>query len=310
MKISKLILIALGVSLVAGHAWAAPYVILKDGTRVDGTQIRALPNGNINLQVGAGMRTFPKGSYIKAVADKPAEFDRGMAAMQAKKYDEAVKLFEGIVSRYRMLDWDIQAGRQLAEARLGKGDAEGAVKAYEQLFETNPAERQNADSPGHAPRHAGRQAVFRLTKQLDVVAASGSRADAAAQKMRGDIQLAQNNIEPAALDYLRTAILFQDVKDPIIQGEACFKTAAALEQLRHANARDLYKKASEYTHPLCGAGSSQIEVEDLKTSPRRTSYVQKIKTDGVDSVAGSLCLRAGVVYGARSRHRRSHYGRC
>ena len=54
MKISKLILIALGVSLVAGHAWAAPYVILKDGTRVDGTQIRALPNGNINLQVGAG----------------------------------------------------------------------------------------------------------------------------------------------------------------------------------------------------------------------------------------------------------------
>ena len=249
MKISKLILIALGVSLVAGHAWAAPYVILKDGTRVEGTQIRALPNGNINLQVGAGMRSFPKGSYIKAVADQPAEFDRGMAAMKAKKYDEAVKLFEGVVSRYRMLDWDIQAGRQLAEARLAKGDAEGAVKAYEQLFASHPAERQNADSAwGMRRAMLAAKQYSALTKQLDAVAAGGSRADAArAQNMRGDIQLAQNNIEPAALDYLRTAILFQDVKDPIIQGEACFKAAAALEQLRHANARDLYKKASEYT---------------------------------------------------------------
>ena len=177
MKISKLILIALGVSLVAGHAWAAPYVILKDGTRVEGTQIRALPNGNINLQVGAGMRSFPKGSYIKAVADQPAEFDRGMAAMKAKKYDEAVKLFEGVVSRYRMLDWDIQAGRQLAEARLAKGDAEGAVKAYEQLFASHPAERQNADSAwGMRRAMLAAKQYSALTKQLDVVAASGSRA--------------------------------------------------------------------------------------------------------------------------------------
>ena len=62
--------------------------------------------------------------------------------------------------------------------------------------------------------------------------------------MRGDVQLAQNNVEPAALDYLRTAILFADVKDPVIQGEAHFKAAAALEQLRDPRAKELYKKVA------------------------------------------------------------------
>ena len=87
-----------------------------------------------------------------------------------------------------------------------------------------------------------------LLRQLDAVAASGSRTDAArAQTMRGDIQLDQNNVELAALDYLRTAILFADVRDPMIMGEATYKAAAALEQLRDPRAKDMYKKVvNEY----------------------------------------------------------------
>jgi len=65
--------------------------------------------------------------------------------------------------------------------------------------------------------------------------------------MRGDIELEQNHVELAALDYLRTAILFTDVKDAAILGEATFKAAAALEQLRDPRAKDMYKKVvTEY----------------------------------------------------------------
>ena len=65
--------------------------------------------------------------------------------------------------------------------------------------------------------------------------------------MRGDVQLDQNNVELAALDYLRTAILFADVKDAAILGEATYKAAAALEQLRDPRAKDMYKKVvSDY----------------------------------------------------------------
>lgn len=246
MNSTKRILIGLTVVLAAGLAGAAPYIVLPNQQRVAGTAIRALPDGSINLTTVQGVRSFPKGSYLKAVADKPAEYDQAVAALNAKKYDDAVKLLEGIVARYRLLDWDVAAAKELPKALLGKGDAEGAVQAYEKLFLLAPEEKQNPDV-AWGQRRAMLQAkqYAALARQLDAVAAGGSRAEAArAQTMRGDVQLAQNNVEPAALDYLRTAILFADVKDPVIQGEAHFKAAAALEQLRDPRAKELYKKVA------------------------------------------------------------------
>jgi hypothetical protein len=249
MKTMKTILIGLAIAVGAGAALAAPYVVMPNGEKVPGTAIRALANGDINLTTDMGVRTFPKGSYAKAVADKPAEYDQAVAAMSAKKYEDAAKLFAGIVVSHRNLEWDVQASRQLPQALLGKGDAEGAVQAYEKLFLLAPAEKQNPDVAwGMRRAMLAAKQYAALIRQLDAVAAAGNRADAArAQTMRGDVQLAQNNVELAALDYLRTAILFTDVRDPVLQGEACFKAAAALEQLRDPRAKDLYKKVvSEY----------------------------------------------------------------
>ena len=249
MKTTKMFLIGLAAALAAGAAGAAPYVVLSNGQQVQGSAIRALANGDINLTMEMGMRTFPKGSYVKAVADKPAEYDQAAAAIKAQKFDAAVPLLEGIVAKYRYLGWDVEASKLLAQALLGKGDAEGAVQAYERLYLLAPAEKQTPDVAwGHRRALMAAKQYAALARQLDAVAAAGPRSEAArAQTMRGDVQLAQNNVELAALDYLRTAMLFQVVKDPAIQGEAHFKAAAALEQLRDPRAKDLYKKVvSDY----------------------------------------------------------------
>ena len=249
MKTLKFALIALVAVWVAGTTRAAPYVTLPNGSQVNGTAIRALANGDINLTTEMGVRTFPKGSYVKAFADKPAEYDQAVAARNAKKYDAAVTLLEGVATRFRDLGWDVEASKLLAQVLLEKGDAAGAVAAYEKLFLLSPEAKQNADI-AWGMRRAMLQAKQypALLRQLDAVAAAGNRPEAArAQIMRGDIQVAQNNIELAAMDYLRTAILFQDVKDSAIQGEACYKAAAALEQLRDPRAKDMYKKVvSDY----------------------------------------------------------------
>ena len=249
MKTTKLISIGCAAVVMAGAAWAAPYVILPNGSRVAGSAIRALSNGDVNLTTDVGVRTFPKGSYVKAVADKPAEFDQAVAALNAKNYDAAIKLFNGIVASLRGLDWDVAAARELPKALLGKGDAEGAVQAYDKLFLLAPAEKQNSEV-AWGMRRAMLQAkqYAALIRQLDAVAAAGNRPEAArAQTMRGDIQLAQNNVELAAMDYLRTAILFADVRDAEILGEASYKAGAALEQLKDPRAKDLYKKVvAEY----------------------------------------------------------------
>ena len=246
MKTTKLILIGLVAALAAGAAGAAPYVVMPNGQQVQGSAIRALANGDINLTTEMGIRTFPKGSYLKAVADKPAEYDQGLAALKAQKYDDAIKLFSGIMASLRGLDWDVAAARELPKAMLGKGDAEGAVKAYEQLFLLSPAEKQNPDSAWGLRRAMLKAKQYpALIRQLDAVAAAGNRSEAArAQTMRGDVQLDQNNVELAAMDYLRTAILFADLNDPAILGEATYKAAAALEQLRDPRAKEMYKKVA------------------------------------------------------------------
>lgn len=262
MKTTKLILAGLTILLITGAAGAAPFVVLPNGSRVQGTAIRALANGDINLTTDMGVRTFPRGSYVKAAADKPPEYDQAVAARNARKFDEAVKLLEGVVARFRFLEWDVEASKLLGQVLLENGDAEGAVKAYEQLFGLAPGERQNPDT-AWAMRRAMLQAKQypALIRQLDAVATAGPRPEAArAQIMRGDIQLAQNNVELAALDYLRTAILFQDVRDAAIQGEAHFKAAAALEQLRDPRAKDLYRKvAADYgTSPYAVQAKGKI----------------------------------------------------
>ena len=249
MKTMKLIPIFLAIALTAGAALAKPYVILTNGKRVEGSDIRATATGDINLMTDFGKQTFAKGQYVKAVADEPAEYKQALAAEKAKQYDQAVKLLNGIVANLRGLTWDVEASKALGRVLVAKGDATAAVAAYDKLFVLSPEEKKNPDTQWAyrgallaAKQYAG------LARQLDAVAASGSRPDAAkAQIMRGDIRLAQNDVEGAAMDYLRTAILFADVKDPAIQGEACFKAAQTLEQMRDPRAKELYGKvAREY----------------------------------------------------------------
>ncbi len=260
MKTSKWIPAALIISLFAASAWAAPYVVLKDGRRMEGTAIRALPNGDINLTTQMGIQTIPAAQVAQAVADKPAEFAQAEAAVKAKRYDEAVKLLNTVITRYRHLNWEVEGVRLLAQAQYEGGDSAAAVQSYDKLFQLDPNEKTVGTTVWNQRRamlSAGQYQA--LIRQLDAVAASGSRADAArAQTMRGDILLAQNNLDGAVLDYLRTAVMFTDVRDADVMGEATFKAAQTLEQLRHPHAKEMYRKVvSDYGQSSYAAQARQ-----------------------------------------------------
>ena len=235
--------------LLAQAALAAPYVILKDGvTRREGTRIRADKDGTIILTTAQGNIPFPRGQYAKAVMDEPPEFKPAAAAVAAGKIDDKViSTLEKIVSDCRYLNWDVEAQKLLAEALLKKGDAAGADAAYKKLYTFDPELQKNTDiSWAHRRAMLAVKQYATLQKSLDAVAAAGPRTEAArAQNMRGDISLAQNRLEEAAMDYLRTAILFADVKDAEILGEATFKAAQVLEQLRDSRAKEMYRKCAE-----------------------------------------------------------------
>jgi TolA-binding protein len=229
-------------ALTCGSLAQAAYVELPTGKRIDGTEIRATATGDIILTTPQGRMTFTKGQYVHAVADKPAEIDQAAQLMQSKQYDEAIKKLEDVVTRYRFLEWDNQARVLLPKIYFEKGDFASAVSAYDKLFASSPKSREDADVMwSYRTTLLKAKAYDKLIQQLDEVIASGARGDAArAQIMRGDVQLAQGQLEPAALDYLRTMVLFKAESD--YQAEAIFKAASVLEQLRDSRAKELYRQ--------------------------------------------------------------------
>lgn len=242
-------MLALVVAVIAGWASiaAAASVELSNGTRVEGSDIRARSDGTIILTTPQGQVTYQRGQYVKAVADKPADFDRARQLAGQKQFDEAIKLLQPIVQNYRFLEWDNNARVLIAQIQIAKGDAAGAVTTFDDLFRGTPdAKKDSATLWAYYGALIDAKQFEKLAPQLDELIAKGARTDAAkAQILRGDIKMAQGQIEGAALDYLRSAILFENEKT--VQPEALFKAGEALDKLRDPRAKDMYRKvAQEY----------------------------------------------------------------
>lgn len=229
-------------AFLAATIGQAAMVELNNGRTIEGSDIRAKPNGEVSLTTAQGLLTFTREQYKRAVADKPAEIDKGIAAVRAKQYDEAVGLFEDVIKRYRYLDWDNQARVLLAKTYVEKGDHAEAAKAYELLIASDPSARENPTVVWDYRKALLDSAQFaKLLPQLDKVIQEGARDDAArAQIMRGDVEMAQGNAENAALDYLRTVILFEAQTEQ--QPEALYKAALALTKLRDARGKELAQR--------------------------------------------------------------------
>ena len=235
--------LVLGLALTA----SAAYVEMVDGSRREGSDIRARNDGTIILTTPQGQITFQRGQYAKAVADKPADFDRARQLAAQKNYDEALKLLDTVIQNYRFLEWDNNARVVRAQVLSAKGDATGAAEAYDQMFRTAPDMRKDsAVLWAYFSAMVDAKQFDKLSPQLDELIKKGSRPDAAkAQILRGDIKMSQANVEGAVLDYLRSAILFESEKS--VQPEALFKAADGLDKLRDPRAKDLYKRvASEF----------------------------------------------------------------
>jgi tetratricopeptide (TPR) repeat protein len=239
--------LALVTAVMLGMATYLPAatVILPNGNRIDGSEIRAMRNGDVVLTTPSGQRTFARGTYAKAIADKPAAFDQARSLAGQGQHDQAISLLETIANEFRFLDWDNNALIAMAQIETGRGNHAKAVETYERLVNQSPELRDDSNV-----QWAYRDALLKsgnydkLTPSLDQAIKSGSRTDAArAQVMRGDIRMAKGETEPAAMDYLRSAILFESEKS--VQPEALLKAGQALDKLRDPRSKEMYRRLVE-----------------------------------------------------------------
>ena len=217
---------------------SAAYVIQQDGSQKTGIDIRLTPDGSVLLTTAPGQQTtFAPGQYQLAVADKPAEYDQAVKLYSSRKYDETIALLTPVASRLRGLFWDAYAGALIIQSQIAKGDAVAAVGTADRLLIANPKLSENP-----VAQDAQRQALIaakqfdRLEGMITTTLNGTARPDAArAQMARGDLRAAQNRLEEAVMDYLRTALLYNDVKDESeVQAEALAKAVGALQQMKDA----------------------------------------------------------------------------
>ncbi|MCX6996747.1 MAG: hypothetical protein NTV49_06600 [Kiritimatiellaeota bacterium] len=232
--------------LLAGQGAAASqaaYVITTIGQRITGTGISAKANGEITLTIGQGAQIFLPGQYTLAVADQPPEYEQAQQLIAGKKYDQAIALLNNLVIKYQWLDWDIKASLLLAEAALQQGNPAAAVQQCEKSMTAYPRLKEDAAFQTQFRKTLiGARLFTRVEPLLAAAIGAGNRANAArAQLQRGDLRLAQGRTEEAAMDYLRTALLFTAEKE--LQPEALSKAAGALDKLNDkASAKMLYQK--------------------------------------------------------------------
>lgn len=219
-------------------------IIQKDGGKVSGdlrwqpaSKVYALTRGNITTKI-------PLSRVASVQVKRPAELNGAARKVRTRQYSAAIPVLEKIVKIYAMLQWDIEATRWLAEAYLKTDDPQKCVAVCEKAMNGKfaslvPDEMDNIYSAALLET----EQYAKLKKILKRMIEQGGREQAAAaQVMRGNIDMKKGNFRDALLNgYLRTIVLFDHVKQ--VQPEALFKAVRCFEELgKTSHAEKMRKK--------------------------------------------------------------------
>ncbi len=223
---------------MAGVQAANPVVILPDGRKMEGTEVRVTREGVVYLTTQAGRMEYPKGT--KVVMDQPADLVKAEGLVQKKQFAEAIPVLEKLAEGLRFLGWDMKARKLLAESYAGQGEWTKAVEAFEALMaDFKDSQGDDAVRAGYLLSLAAAGNKDKVMPLLEGAIKGGTRGEAAqAQLIRGRTKLESGDVEAALYDFMRNARYFKEFKEEA--AESAFRTAECLEKL---NERD---RASGY----------------------------------------------------------------
>lgn len=239
-------------------AYAAPFVVLNDGRVQKGTGIRAKLNGDIILTTDRGDVTFTKGQYTRAEADKPAQWDQIVRSVESNPAT-AIPALQTIIKANANLGWDLRGMAQLGAAQVASGKVEEGISTYESLFRKSPEAARSDARWGYYDAMVASKKYSKLELALKTEVKEGTRSDAArAQIIRGDILMSQGDTQGAAMDYLKTVLLFKQQQD--VQAEALYKAGEALAKMKDPRASEQFKEAVQKYPDSPWAGKARAKL--------------------------------------------------
>lgn len=230
--------------LAAGLSAEADTLYPKEGAPVRGTiRWKRSAQEYVVDQEGTQM-TFARARVDRVEVAKPQDFDAAAKLVADGQVEQAIPMLDKIVSEFEMMQWDAKARDLLGQAYIRKKDFGKAVLSYDELFKTGvPLEKPLEVRKRYWEALTGAQRYDTLQTELDKVIATGTREEsAAAQVARGNMNKAKGNVFEALMDYLRTVVLYDQVKE--VQPEALYRAAQCMDELRDARSAELKKKLS------------------------------------------------------------------
>ena len=157
--------------------WSArdkAYVIAREGVEL---QVKASEVSELNI-------------------DKPAGFDQAVEKVNGKKdAASAIPVLDKIVKSYRRLQWDLVAGRYLAQAYLATGKPDAALQTCQDIIATDSSAAYKGDlAPAYWSSLLALGKTTQLETALDRAFKTGDRySSGAAFIVRGDMILKDGN---------------------------------------------------------------------------------------------------------------------
>jgi TolA-binding protein len=248
MKRRLIQIISFAVCACAALQANADKLYMKDGSVRSARSVKWVSSANqYMIEMDSGGVTMPvdKAKVDRVEVAKPPDYDKAVQLINSGNLNDAVPLFENIISGYQMLGWDNKSRDYLGMAYSKKKDFKKAAEVYKRLFATAlPSEITSATQKRYWDALIATGDYASMQKEIDSAIAVGSRENAAmAQIARGDMYMKQGKKFEALMDYLRTVILYQKIDE--VQPEALFKAAQCLEEMRDPRADTFKKKLSD-----------------------------------------------------------------
>ncbi len=192
------------------------------------------------LKEGKIERTIKENETAGIDIEKPDGFDAVVAQVESGQADAAIPALQKIVKDYAHLQWDMIAGRYLAEAYIAADKPSEAKKVCDEIIKDEPTAQYRGDlAPAYWSALLSLTQRSSLEKCLEKAEKGDDRfSRGAALIMRGNIALKDGKETAEACrkaltdGYLRVILLYKNVEGAEkLQPEALFRAAYCFEKL-------------------------------------------------------------------------------
>ena len=238
MIFGVMVVVVCGLVIPAG----ASTVYLKNNRSLTGSVEWREATQDYLVTMAQGAVPASKADVVRLAIDRPATYDQAAGMVKGRVFGQAIPLLEKIVKDYRMLTWDVEAGKLLALSYLETKDLQKAIMTMDALFAATsrdkvPASLQMAYWKALLADHSN----VRLRKELEKAIGTASLDTVcAAYMIRANMFLKAGDEDEALSDYLKVINLGQNFKT--LMPEALFNAAALFDNSRDPRGADLRKR--------------------------------------------------------------------